>query len=450
MLKSLLIRGGFLAVGVLFFNFLFSINDINANSSSDKGTGISTSVRRITNDFSNLPQFETFDQTVNEFLKRWEIAGASIAVVNDGKLLYAKGFGKANEEYDINVQPEHLFRVASISKLVTAVTIMKMEESGLLSIDDKVFGKTGILSDSVYLSYRDRNLEKITIRHLLEHSAGWSTRGGDPMFMHTQIATVMGSPLPVSDNTIIQYVLKHHRLYFEPGTRSYYSNVGYVILGKVIEKISGIPYEDYVRQKILFPMGIYAMKIGKNFYHLRDINESAYYDREGAELRMACDGSGQLVPRPYGGTDISTLGAAGGWIASSIDLMKLMVYIDGYSNVIDFLDPQSNETLTCPRESYLSPLGWRETDGNGNWWRTGTLAGTSTLLVRQNDGISYVVLLNTSTWKGARFTKEINRMMTKALGQVDVWPDTDLFKLNLPDHQKPISPNWWVSNILKY
>jgi CubicO group peptidase (beta-lactamase class C family) len=338
------------------------------------------------------------------------------------------------------VQPEHLFRVASISKLITAVAILKMEEYGLLSIDDLVFGNSGILNDSIYLKYRDRNVEKITVRHLLEHSAGWSNRNGDPMFMHGRISNIMDTPLPIDTETIIQYILTHHRVQYVPGTRSIYSNIGYAVLGKVIEKISGMPYEDYVSQKILYPMGIYNMKIGKNFNEQRDISETAYYDKEGAEPRLAYDGSGRLVPRQYGGSDITTLGAAGGWIASAVDLMKLMTYIDGYNHVIDFIDPVSLEKLTCPRLPHLSPLGWRETNAEGTWWRTGTLAGTSTLMVRQNDGICYVVLLNTSTWRGSRFTKDINRMMDKALASVDEWPDADLFRLQVPENLKPISP----------
>jgi CubicO group peptidase (beta-lactamase class C family) len=450
MCKGIIIRGSFLTVGVLLFYFLFTINDISAYSSSEREFLNNVITRRITNDYSNFPQYAAFDATVSNFINKWDIVGASVAVINDGKLVYAKGFGHADLEKDVLVQPEHLFRVASISKLVTAVAIVKMEELGLLSLDDKVFGRNGILNDSVYLKFRDKSVERITVRHLLEHSAGWTTRSGDPMFQHVQISNLMKKPLPIDAETIIQYVLTHQRLFFAPGTRSAYSNVGYAVLGKVIEKVTSMPYEQYVQQNILFPMGIYNMKLGRSYYEQRDLSETAYYDKEGAELRLAYDGTGKLVPRQYGGSDIATLGAAGGWIASTIDLMKLMTYIDGFSNVIDFIDPVSIEKLTCPRSPHLHPLGWRDTDEDGTWYRTGTLAGTSTLMVRQNNGISYVALFNTSNWRGARFTKDINGMMDRALATVDMWPDMDLFNLHVPNHIKPKAPAWWVSNIYKF
>jgi CubicO group peptidase (beta-lactamase class C family) len=440
MYKSLIIRGSFLTLTVLLFYFLFTISNISAYGEVGREPSESAVFRRITNDFSNLPQYENFDAIVSRFINRWDIVGASIAVISEGRLVYAKGFGYADQEKDIAAQPEHLFRVASISKLITAVAILKMEENNLLSLDDLVFGKSGILNDSVYSVYRDRNVEKITVRHLLEHSAGWASRGGDPMFMHNRISNLMDLPLPIDAEAIIQYVLSYHRVHYTPGTRSIYSNIGYAILGKVIEKITGTSYEDYVRHNILYPMGIYNMAIGKNLYEHRDISETAYYDREGAEFRLAYDGTGELVPRQYGGSDITTLGAAGGWIASAVDLMKFMSYIDGYGHVDDIISPASLEILTTPRLPHLSPLGWRDTSSNGTWWRTGTLAGTSTLMVRQNDGVCYVVLSNTSTWKGPRFTRDINRMMDQALATVEEWPDIDLFRLQVPDNLKPISP----------
>lgn len=450
MQRSLITKSLCVAAFVILFRIVFSLNEITASSGSDIETGGGTIVRKITNEYSELPQFAQLDKSITQFLKRWEIVGASVAVVNKGELVYAKGFGLADTSSGVTVEPEHLFRIASVSKLITAVTVLKMEEFGLLSLDDRVFGPDGILSDSTFLGYRDNSVEKITIRHLLEHSGGWTTRAGDPMFMHWQLSRLMDKPLPLNSNDIIKYVLTRHRLGFMPGSRSVYSNLGYVILGEVIAEVSGTSYEQYVREKILAPMGIHNMRIGRNYYEMRYPGETAYFDRQGAEFRLSFDGCGRMVPRQYGGTDIEALGAAGGWVASSIDLMKFMTYIDGYSDVIDFLNPLSIEKMTCPVESYLSPIGWRETYDDGVWWRTGTLAGSSALMVRQNDGISWVVLMNTSTWKGSRFTPDIYRMMVKSLETVEEWPSTNLFNLHVPKNAKPISPAWWTTGLYKY
>lgn len=96
------------------------------------------------NSVSELEEMAAFDRTVERFLKRWEIMGASIAIMKDGKLLYCKGFGWADKEQNVPTEVKHIFRIASISKLITATGIMKLYESGKLSLDDKVFGETGI------------------------------------------------------------------------------------------------------------------------------------------------------------------------------------------------------------------------------------------------------------------------------------------------------------------
>ena len=93
-------------------------------------------------------------------MKKWTIEGASVAIAKDGKLVYARGFGYADTAAGIETQPYSKFRIASISKLVTAVAIMKLQEEGKLSLDDKVFGPEGILNDSCYCqSERQKSLQ---------------------------------------------------------------------------------------------------------------------------------------------------------------------------------------------------------------------------------------------------------------------------------------------------
>lgn len=450
MYRKKYVKGLLLLVLILFMDIAFSYSNLTgpegkATLKSAPENKNFIRPRRITNEQSSLLEFEPLDIQIQNFMNRWDIVGASVAVVRKGKLVYTKGFGYANEEQLELVQPEHKFRIASVSKLITAVAIMKLQEQGFLSINDHVFGPDGILNDSIYLNYRDRKVEDITVRHLLEHSGGWSTRSGDPLFMTLEIANRMNVPAPASPEVIIQYVLERHRLYFAPGTRSYYSNFGYSILGEVIEKASGLSYEDFVLQEIMLPLGIFDTQIGHNLLEQRHKGEVCYYDKENAPYRLSCDGSGEMVPRPYGGTNVEALGAAGGWISSTPDLMRLMVAIDAYPDKPDFLSIESIETMTCPSQQYLHPLGWRGTNQEGRWWRTGTLAGTSALMVRQNDEISWVMLLNTSTWKGSRFSREINRAMTRAINSVKIWPERDLFEQKYPPNINPIPPSGWAT-----
>ena len=340
----------------------------------------------ITNFYSEKSEFKQIEKQVERFMRREQMVGASIAIAKDEKLVYAKGFGFADRENEVPVQPYHQFRIASVSKLITAVGIFKLIEEGQLKLDQHVFGPDGILNDPVYLNYRDKKVEQITVLNLLNHSGGWTTRWGDPMFMPTIIARKLHKELPVNQQDIIQFVLSK-RLHFKPGTMSYYSNFGFMVLGEVIKKVSGMPYEEYIQTHVLYPQGIFDMKIGGSYLKDRNEFEVKYYEPEVTYYVEDFSGSGELVLRSYGGNDMKTLGAAGGWVASATDLLKLLLVVDEMPEVKDVLSKESIEKMVTPEVPGMSPLGWRRVNKYG-WLRTGTLAGTSALMVRKKDGIS--------------------------------------------------------------
>lgn len=397
---------------------------------------------KLTNDLSNIYELRSVDSVFSKFINRWQIAGASVAISKDGKLIYAKGFGKADKEEDLDVQPEHLFRVASVSKLITAVGIMKLIEEGRFELDSKVFGPQGLLNDTLYSKIADRRAYEITVRHLLKHQGGWSASMGDPMFETLDIALKMNVPPPADPATVTKYILSK-KLHFKPGTKSSYSNLGYNILGQIVEVVSGSTYEDYINQAVLHPLGIYNMQIGKNMVVNRAMNEVAYYDHGKALARLSVYGTGDFAPRTYDGSNIEGLGAAGGWIATPAQLLKIVMAIDGMDSKKDILSFETIEMMTSNVEQGGSPFGWRGVDDKGNWWRTGTLAGTSALVMRQPDGINFAVVLNSSTYSGSRFTTEINKAMKKALSNIEEWPTHDLLQYYEPTVVLPIPPKDW-------
>jgi CubicO group peptidase (beta-lactamase class C family) len=381
--------------------------------------------QRISNELSELDIFDDLESRIAMMMRKYRIKGASVAIARDGELVYAKGLGFADAEAEEVVEPRHLFRVASVSKLITATAIMKMIESGLLDIDAKVFGIEGILNDSVYLMYADPRVEKITVRHLLTHSAGWNRQYGDPMGMHRIIARNMRMDWrEVKMADILKHTLKN-RLHFNPGSRVSYSNLGYAILGEVIEAISGEDYESYVRKTILAPLGIQEMRIGRTFLEDRFENEVKYYAT--SYIPADYQNYNQGNPVAYGGNYIEALGAAGGWIASPAEILKLVVSIDTIPGSSGLLSPESVRMMTDIKLSGGDPIGWAGTDGRGNWWRTGTLSGTSALVMRQNDGLSWAVFFNTSTYKGISLPRETNHEMQTALQKIEDWPDHNLF-----------------------
>lgn len=385
---------------------------------------------RLTNEMSAGAEYFPAEKSIRSFMRRWAIAGASVAVSKDGKLVYAKGFGFTDTLTREEVQPFHKFRVASISKLVTAVAIMKLAEEGKLSLNDKVFGTEAILNDSCFANPRDNRAFDITVGHLLSHEAGWSQRWGDQMFMPLVVADHMGVDLPVDTRTIIRFALDK-RLHFTPGTGRAYSNLGYAILGLVIEEISGMPYEDYCRKYILEPVGIFDMSLARNLREQKAPFEVTYYIPSDVQPKPSVYGTGELLPPCYGGNDIEALGAAGAWIATAPDLIRLLLAVDGFSSRPDILSPLSIELMTDNNKG-LAPAGWKTTLDNGTWWRTGSFPGTAGMMKRQADGTAWVVLLNSSAWNGPEIHSYINSMMQRVTSQLKTGRNTDLFDYSLP------------------
>ena len=385
---------------------------------------------RLTNSSSLVAEFEGCERIVESFMKKWTIEGASVAISKNGKLVFARGFGFADTAAGIETQPYSKFRIASISKLVTAIAILKLQEEGRLSIEDKVFGPEGILDDSCYSSPKDKRVFNITVAHLLSHEGGWSQRYGDQMFMPMVVADQMKTPLPVDTKTIVRFALSK-RLHFTPGTARSYSNLGYSILGLVIEKISGMTYDEYCQRSIFEPLEIYDMMPGRNLPDQKAPFEVTYYEPAGKPMKPSVYGTGEMVPVRYGGNDIETLGAAGYWLATAPDLMRLLLAVDGFNYNEDLLNHESINFMTDINNNY-APVGWKTAYLDGTWIRTGSFSGTAGMMKRQSDGISWVVLLNTSTWNGPEIHSYINRMMGKMLSQINSWPEHDLFDNSLP------------------
>ena len=385
---------------------------------------------RLSNDNSSGKEFASAEKTVRSFMRKWSIAGASVAVSQNGKLIYARGFGYADTASKEETQPYHKFRIASISKLVTAVAIMKLQEEGKISLNDRVFGPDAILNDPYFADPKDKRVYGITVAHLLSHEGGWSLRWGDQMFMPLLIADKMGVKPPADARTIVRFALDK-RLHFTPGAGKAYSNLGYTILGLVIEKVSGMTYEEYCKKAVLEPIGIYDMSLARNLLTHKAPFEVTYYEPSDVVLKPSIYGTGELVPPSYGGNDIEALGGAGAWLATAPDLIRLILAVDGLSSRQDILTNESIEFMTDNDNGY-APIGWKTTVYNGTWWRTGSFPGSAGMLKRQANGIGWVVLFNSSAWNGPEIYSYINNMMFKVLSQVKHWPDNDLFKYSLP------------------
>jgi len=410
----------------------FSGRESNGRTADNESNAVTLA---INNDITSFEGSENLDRVIEKFRKKYKINGISVAVTKGGRLVYAKGFGKADIEQEVKTEPWHVYRLASVSKLVTAIAVMKLYEDGKLDLDEKVFGPDGILNDNEYLNYRDKRVEDITIRHLLTHTAGWSRRNGDPMFMPHQVARKTKSTFPVEVESIIEFALSR-KLNYRPGSKYSYSNLGYAILGEIIEVRSGIAYEDYVNLAILNPIGVYDMQLGRSFVDEKADHEVSYYEAYKTRKVLSYHNPKEFVPRAYGGSDVHTLGAAGGWIGSPIEVLKLITAVDGRDSSHDILEPETISMMTQRGRTGRGMFGWKGSDGYGTWWRTGTLTGNAALVVRQNNDINWIILLNTSTYKRSRIHSEMSRTMFRAVASIKKWPEHDLF-----DYQE--DPIWY-------
>lgn len=383
----------------------------------------------LENSMSDLKETEKFDAAIRRFMRYWDIKGGSFALMRNDSLIYAKGYGYSNLQDSIECEVKNVFRVASVSKLITAVAVMRLCETGKLSTQDKVFGEEGILCDSLFLDYRDKKITKITVEHLLRHTGGFANPHGDAAFNMDLVAKYLKKDLPLSMDDMVLYATKL-RLRATPGGWFNYSNLGYIVLSKVIEKASGMPYERYVKDSVLAPIGCHDIHLAHNFSEEFLENEVNYYEVKEAEPVPAYNGSDSLVMKSRGGNDVHGLYGAGGWVASPVELLKLVSAIDNCPVKSEFLSQESIDFMTMS-DKRTKPAGWA-TVTSREWLRSGSMAGTSALIKAQKDGYTWVFLSNSSSWTGPALSRQMNRDITQALKKVKKWPDVDYFTL-LPE-----------------
>ena len=382
----------------------------------------------ISNALTEGKEYHEMDSIVERYLKRWEINGAQLVITRNDSLLYARGFGWANKERQIKMEPNMVMRFASVSKLITAVGIMKLWEMKKLRMGDKVFGPQGILRDTLYNnSIKDKRYYDITVEQLLRHKAGFNNYAGDPMFSTRYIIMQNHLTTPPDHNTLLKILLKRH-LGYTPGEGKCYSNLGYMLLSMIIEKKSGMKYEDFMQKYVLHPAGCYDMHIAGTYYKDRRPNEVKYYMHQGSVNVYEYNNSGRMVPRCYGENDVPRLAGAGAWCGSAAELSRLIASIDGMPHVKDILSKQSVDFMTKEQPDHNFSIGWNYTANGKPWIRTGSLSGTSALVLKYPDGQCWILITNTSTWKGHGFSNDsmafFEKLRQKYMAKM---PKRDLF-----------------------
>jgi CubicO group peptidase (beta-lactamase class C family) len=365
-----------------------------------------------------------------------------------------------------------MMRIGSVSKIVTAVGVLKLIEDGRIRFDSRVFGPTGLLSEyGPDSGSGDSRILDITVLDLLQHTSGWDHRltGGDPVLVTRQLLqpksrdrsragqstnninhnnNVNGS---VKSN-IIRYML-NHTLHYKPGTRYSYSNFGYSVLGLVIERVSGRPYEVYTRG-LLRRIGIERMKLAASSQLDNDISEVEYFYRD--EPPVSANGAANVIsddirtgaPLDRGVSEtmmlnVDAVDSSCGWIASASDVVRLVESLassltGSASDAVDggerlLLKPETVRRMLS-RPSYASSssgseaaddgastvwygLGVVVEDGGRTFWHSGTLDGSTSVAAHDGPtGLTWTVLLNCRLEP----TSDLGQFMRYAMRQVFV------------------------------
>ncbi len=167
---------------------------------------------------------------------RPDVPGASVTVIQDGKILHAKGYGLANVEERIPCTPETNFRLASLTKQFTAMSILILADRKKLTLDESLID---------FFPEFPSCGKQISVRHLLSHTSG---------LIDYEDVIPAGTTIPVLDRDVLRLLLKQDKTYFPPGSKFRYSNSGYSLLSLIVEVRSGMPFAQFLKKNIFEPL----------------------------------------------------------------------------------------------------------------------------------------------------------------------------------------------------
>lgn len=295
-----------------------------------------------------VPGFEPLDKAVMDFMDTVGCQAATVAVSREGQLLLSRGYGWSDQAKKKPVPPDALMRIASVTKPITAAAVKNAMSEKLLSAETKAFAFLAVKPPGGKVA--DARIHDVTVGQLLEHRGGWDASASfDPMIRVREIQSALRLPGAVKPVNVVEYMMTQP-LQFAPGGKSAYSNFGYCVLGRVLEKASKKPYADCIEQSICKSLGVKDIKLGFSAASKRDPREVWYPVREDA-------------------FSLEVMDAHGGLIASAPALCRFL-------------------------EAYWINGTPRLRGQRGDWTFFGSLPGTTAMVRQRADGFNVAVLLN--------------------------------------------------------
>ncbi len=210
------------------------------------------------------PSDDELAKKVDAFLSQWDkndMPGCAVGVVKDGRLVYKRGLGMANLDYDVPNTPATLFNLASSSKPFTALSIALLARQGKLSLDDDI---------RKYVPEIPKYDDTITIRHLVHHTSG--IRDYQALVFFGGLETNNA----YSNKDILNILARQKNIGFKPGAKYQYSNSGYFLMGLIVERVSGKSLRTFAEENIFKPLGMKNTRIYENRFEVIKIRASGY------------------------------------------------------------------------------------------------------------------------------------------------------------------------------
>ena len=384
-----------------------------------------------------IPELARLDTNMMNIMMANNVPGGSLAVVKDGRLILARGYGFADVENREPFQPDSLSRAASLSKLITAATAMKLVEDGKLDLDAPVLPILGLEVPDYPGAAFDSRWTNVTLRHCLNHTGGWNRdttidplggTGFDPSLWPERTAKDLKLQTAPTPFDMVRWMLGRP-MQSSPGTQYVYSNFGYDVAGVLIERTAHLRYEEAAKT-LLARAGITRLRLAGDTRSDRGPGEAVYYLHPSITSTWA---RWMAEPKPFDfdlpyAWPLSFYPAAGGWVISAIDYARLVASIDNDPTYPDILTTHTIATMvsrpkTSPvsAESYYG-MGVNVRSEAGLWSHSGGDSGWRTYWVRTKGGVIYVVTFNTYSEN-----LDLDSPFLASLDRVRQWPTHDFF-----------------------
>ena len=384
-----------------------------------------------------VPALTVYEDALLQIMRKWSIPGAALAITEGGRLVYARGLGYADRENGIPVHPTTRFRLASISKTITGMSILRLAQEGRLNLDAKFIDLIPKLTQAVTPA-PDPRMRQVTVRQLLQHTGGFDRPITDDHVNYFNTASRLFNNAPITKDILTRYIISQ-KLDFDPGTRYVYGNSGYQILGRVIEQVTGKPYLEAVRDLVLTPSGGKNFDVAKALLSQRAVDEVRYYDYPNAPLNTTLVVPGAIMPaaRQYNWW-VEMGDSYGGMMGNAVEVLKYQNMIEGRRpGTTPILNAASLAAMVARPVPAVWPatginwvgLTWRlsSSAGGQNWWHSGGAPGTRNLMLRRQDGRNWVVLMNSRPLDEDTILDEIFDAFFAAQSLVKTWPTHDLY-----------------------